>query len=295
MQLGLPDFDLLAADSIDAACSLLRAHQGDARLIAGGTDLLVKMKLRHLMPRYLINVKRIPGLDRIVYDDDGLRLGALNTIQAIQDSETVCAKVPMLSRAAGVLGTLQIRTLGTLGGNLANASPSAEFGPPLLVLEASARCLGQAGERLIPMNEFFLAPGKSALRPDEMITEIHVPAVPERARCTYLKHSLRKMDVAMAGAAVYVVLEGDVCRDVRIALGAVAPTPMRARRAEEALKGKRLAGDAAESELLEEVAHIASGEASPIDDLRGFASYRTKIVGMLVKQGLAQMIARARE
>lgn len=293
MQLGLPDFDVLFADTVEGACALLSRHGAQAELLAGGTDLLVKMKLKNRMPRYLVNVKRIPGLDRIHYGKDGLRIGALTTIQAIQDSELVGRKFPMLSRAAGVLGTAQIRAVGTLGGNLANASPSAEFGPPLLVLEASVLCLGRGGERRIPMTEFFLAPGKSALRRDEMITEIHVPPLPEGARGLYLKHSLRRMDVAMAGAAVLVQLDGDVCREVRIALGAVAPTPLRARKAEQALRGKRLAGDAAR--LLDEVAQIASGEASPIDDLRGYASYRRKIIGMMVKQGLGQAIARARE
>ena len=295
MQLGLPDFDVLFADTVEGACSLLSRHGAEAELLAGGTDLLVKMKLRNLMPRYLINVKRISGLDQIHYDDDGLRIGALTTIQAIQDSEAVSMKFPMLSRAAGVLGTMQIRATGTLGGNLANASPSAEFGPPLLVLEASARCMGPGGERRIPMTEFFVAPRKSALEHGEMITEIHVPALPDRAKCVYLKHSLRRMDVAMAGAAVFVLLDGDVCRDVRIALGAVAPTPFRARKAEQALKGSRLAGDSTQAELLDEIAQIASGESSPIDDLRGYASYRRRIVGMMVKQALGQAIARARE
>lgn len=295
MQLGLPDFDVLFTDTVEGACSLLSEHGAEAELLAGGTDLLVKMKLRNRMPRFLINVKRIPGLDQIHYGEDGLRIGALTTIQAIQDSEVIGRKFPMLSRAAGVLGTMQIRATGTLGGNLANASPSAEFGPPLLILEASVRCLGRGGERRIPVTEFFVAPGKSALQPDEMITEIHVPALHERAKCLYLKHSLRRMDVAMAGAAVYVLLDGDVCRDVRIALGAVAPTPFRARKAEQALKGRTLAGDSAEAELLDEVAQIASGESSPIDDLRGYASYRRKIVGMMVKQGLGQVIARSRE
>lgn len=295
MQLVLPDFEVLAADSVETACSMLRAHQGTAQFLAGGTDLLVKMKLRKLMPRYLINVKGIPGLDLIHCNGDGLRIGALTTIQAIQSSKTIEREIPMLSRAAGVLGTMPIRTLGTLGGNLGNASPSAEFGPPMLVLEASVRCLGQGGERMIPMGEFFLGPGKSALHPDEMITQVHVPTPPNRAKCVYLKHSLRKMDVAMVGAAVFMLLDGDVCRDVRIALGAVAPTPFRAQKAEAALRGRKLTGDGAESELLEEVARIGSEESSPIDDLRGAASYRKKIVGMMVKQGLTQTIARARE
>lgn len=295
MQLGLPDFDVLFADTVEGACSLLSRYGAEAELLAGGTDLLVKMKLRNRMPRFLINVKGIPGLDRIDYREDGLRIGALSTIQAIQDSQVVQSRFPMLSRAAGVLGTMQIRALGTLGGNLANASPSAEFGPPLLVLEASVRCLGRGGERRIPITEFFVAPGESALRQGEMIIEIHVPPSPERAKCLYLKHSLRRMDVAMAGAAVFVLLDAEVCREVRIALGAVAPTPFRARKAEQALRGKRLTGDSMQGELLEEVARIASEESSPIDDLRGYASYRSRIIAMMVKQALRQAIARARE
>ncbi len=295
MQLGLPDFDVLFADTVEGACTLLSRHGAEAELLAGGTDLLVKMKLKHRLPRYLVHVKGIPGLDRIRHGDEGLRIGALTTIQAIQDSEVVGRQFPMLSRAAGVLGTTQIRTLGTLGGNLANASPSAEFGPPLLVLEASVRCLGRGGERRIPMTEFFVGPGKSALQHGEMIAEIFVPALPDRARCLYLKHSLRRMDVAMAGAAVFVLLDGDACREVRIALGAVAPTPFRARAAEQALRGKKLSGDSMEGELLDEVAQIASGESSPIDDLREYASYRRRIVGMMVRQALGQAIARSRE
>jgi len=295
MQLGLPDFDMLTADSIETASSMLLAHQGQAQFLAGGTDLLVKMKLRKLMPRYLINVKGIQGIDRIDREGDGLRIGALTTVLALQNSETIAREAPMLSRAAGVLGTMPIRTLATLGGNLANASPSAEFGPPLLVLDATVRCMGEGGEREIPMSEFFLAPGKNALRPDELITEVHVPFPPARARCVYLKHSLRKMDVAMVGASVFMLLDGDVCRDVRIALGAVAPTPFRAKKAESAIAGRKLTGNGAESELLEEVARVASEESSPIDDLRGAASYRRKIVGMMVKQGLMQTIARSRE
>ena len=295
MQPGLPDFEMLFADTAEGACSLLSRHGAEAELFAGGTDLLVKMKLKHRLPRYLIHVKGIPGLDQIRYGDDGLRIGALTTIQVIQDSEVVSSHVPLLSRAAAVLGTMPIRALGTLGGNLANASPSAEFGPPLLVLEAAVRCLGPGGERRIPMTEFFVAPGKSALQQGEMITEIHVPPLPDRARCLYLKHSLRRMDVAIAGAAVFVLLGGDVCREVRIALGAVAPTPFRARKAEQALTGKRLSGDSTEGELLEEVAQIAAGESLPIDDLREYASYRRRIVGMMVKQALGLAIARSRE
>ncbi len=274
---------------------MLPKYGQDAQVVAGGTDLFVKMKQRRLLPSVLINIKRIVGLDQIRCDaNEGLRIGALTTIQTIRDSALVGKKFPVLSEAAGVLGTTQIRNLGTLGGNLANASPSAEFAPPLLILEGSVRCVGRGGERLVPLEGFFVGPGKSALEPDEIITDVHVPNPSSRAQLVYLKHSLRKMDVAMAAAAVFVVLDGDLCRSVRIALGAVAPTPFRARKAEETLIGKRLTGDSSESELLEEAAQVAAGESSPIDDIRGYASYRRRVVGMLVRHGLEHVIAQAR-
>lgn len=295
MLLGLPDFDMLSAGSVDEACALLAEYGRDARVFAGGTDLLTRMKLRRLLPRTLINIKGIPGLDQIRSESHGgLRIGALATIQSIKDSALVSRKCPMLSQAAGVLGTTQIRNLGTLGGNLANASPSAEFGPPLLTLEASVRSVARGTERSIPVSEFFLSPGKCALRQDELLAEVLVPEAPHKAQAIYLKHSLRRMDVSIAGAAVLVVLDADVCQEARIALGAVAPIPFRAEKAEALLRGQRLAGDSSERELLEEVARVASGEARPIDDLRGYAAYRSRIVGMLVKQGLEQVIARAR-
>lgn len=293
--LGLPEFELVFTDTVEETCSLLSRYGADAQVFAGGTDLFVKMKHRRMIPRRLINIKRIPNLNRIHHDErDGLRIGALTTIQAIEASSVIGKKFPALKQAAGVLGTTQIRNVGTIGGNLGNASPSAEFAPPLLTLGASIRCVGRGGERLIPLEEFFVSPGKTTLRQDELLTEVHVPNLPPGAAGIYLKHSLRKMDVAIACVAVLVSLDGDVCRDVRIALGAVGPRPFRAAKAEEMLQGKRLGGGPDESELLEEVARLASDESFPIDDFRGYAGYRRKLIGMLVGKGLERAIARSR-
>lgn len=295
MLLGLPEFDILFPGTVEEACSLLSRYGEEAQILAGGTDLFVKMKQRREVPRVLINIKRIPALDGIGLEGQGgVRIGALATMQSLRDSALVGQRLAVLGEAAGMLGTAQVRNLGTMGGNLGNASPSAECAPPLLILGASVRCVGCAGERVVPMEEFFVGPGQSARRPEEIITEVSVPALPAGAQCVYVKHSLRRMDVAMAGAAILVVLEGEVCREVRIALGAVAPTPFRARRAEEALQGQRLRGESADRELLEEVAQRAAGESRPIDDIRGYASYRRKVVGMLVRHGLEHVIARAR-
>lgn len=295
MLLGLPEFELLSADTVEETCTLLSRHREEAMVFAGGTDLLVKMKHRRTIPRRLINIKGITDLNRIVHDErDGLRIGALTTIQAIEASSVIGKKFPALKQAAEVLGTTQIRNVGTIGGNLGNASPSAEFAPPLLTLGASVRCAGRGGERLIPLEEFFVSPGKTTLLQDELLTEVHVPHPPAGAQGIYLKHSLRKMDVAIACAAVLIVLEGGVCRDIRIALGAVGPIPFRAKKAEEVIRGERLGGERVESELLEAVARAAADESFPIDDFRGYAEYRRKLVRMLVGKGLERVIARTR-
>lgn len=294
--LGLPEFDIFFPDTVEEACSLLSRYDGgEAKVLAGGTDLLVNMKHRKAVPRHLINIKRIPNLNHVRYDQsDGLRIGALTTIESIKDSSVIGQKFPFLSQAASKLGTMQVRNLGTLGGNLANASPSAEFAPALLTLEACARCVGQGGERSVPMEEFFLSPGKSILKPDELLVEVRAPNPPTHAKGIYLKHSLREMDVSMAGAAVFLLLDGDICRDVRIVLGAVAPVPFRARKAEEVLRGQRLDGERIENDLLEAVARAASNESSPIDDLRAYAAYRREVLRRMVRRGLEQVVAQAR-
>jgi len=293
--LGLPEFELLSVDTVEETCTLLSRHGAEAMVFAGGTDLLVKMKHRRTIPRRLVNIKGIPDLNRIGHDERNcLRIGALTTIQAIEASSVIGKKFPALKQAAEVLGTTQIRNVGTIGGNLGNASPSAEFAPPLLTLGASVRCAGRGGERLIPLEEFFVSPGKTTLLQDELLTEVHVPHPPAGAQGIYLKHSLRKMDVAIACAAVLIVLDGDVCRDIRIALGAVGPIPSRARKAEQAIRGERLGGERVETELLEEVARVAADESFPIDDFRGYAAYRRKLVKMLVGKGLERVIARTR-
>lgn len=295
MLLVLPEFDLLATDTVEETCALLHRYDGDARVLAGGTDLLVKMKHRRLLSRHLINIKRIPHLDQIRHDDQaGLRIGSLVTAQSIKESSVVANKVPLLSQAAGKLGTLQIRHIATLGGNLANASPSAEFAPALLTLGAVLKCVGTGGGRLIPVGEFFVGPGKSALRPDEVITEIQVPNLPLNANGVYLKHALRRMDVAIAAVAVVVRFDGGVCEDAKIALSAVAPIPFRACKAEAALKGQKLGRDASARDLIREAASLASDESLPIDDFRDCAGHRREVVGALVAQALEHVASRAR-
>ena len=290
MLLGLPEFEWLSPGTLGEACALLADPRADAVALAGGTDLFVKMKHRSFISRRLINIKAIQGMDGIGLDaDGGIRIGALTTADSIGASPLVASSVPALGEAARVLGTLQIRNVASIGGNLANASPAAEFAAPLLVLGASVRCVGSAGERRVPIDEFFKGPGKTVLQKGELIAEVCVPRQPGHAQATYLKHSLRRMDVAIASAAVFVCLEGDVCTQARIALGAVGPTPYRATRAEAALCGQRLEGGALPRQLMEHAAAIAAEDALPKDDLRAYATYRRRLIAMLVGKALERL------
>ncbi len=283
----LPKFNYLAPQSIAEACALLAEHQEKAKVIAAGTDLLVQMKHKEVKPQYIIDLKRIPGLDYIRYDDQsGLQIGALTTIRAIETSPLVQQSFSILSQAAGLLGTVQIRNRGTIGGNLGNAAPSAETAPALMALAAKAKIVGSKKERVVALEDFFLGPGETVLQPDEMLTEIQVPNPAALSSGVYLKHTVRRMaELAIVGVGVLITWNGtgQTCGDVRIILGAVAPTPLRVERAEEVLKGQQLSG-----ELMEKAAQIASEESRPIDDIRSAAEYRRKMVRVLVKRALEQ-------
>jgi CO/xanthine dehydrogenase FAD-binding subunit len=293
MLLELPKFDHIFCNTIEEACSSLAKHQGEALVLAGGTDLLVKMKHKKILPAYLINIKRIPDLNYIHYDDHaGVRIGALTTIQTLRNSPLILKKFSVLSQAAGVLGTAHVRNLATLGGNLCNASPASECAAPLLTLEARAKIVGTAGERTVPLETFFLRPGKSVLQGDEILTEIQIPNLPPHAEGVHIKYGTRRVDVAIVGMSMVIVLDGDQCRDVKIALGAVAPTPFRAKKAEDVLRGQKIGGVI--EDLMEQVARTAADESIPIGDLRGSADYRRHLVMSLVRQGIERALAQAR-
>ncbi|MFH1489675.1 MAG: FAD binding domain-containing protein, partial [Pseudomonadota bacterium] len=188
-----------------------------------------------------------------------------------------------------VLGTRQVRNLATIGGNLCNASPAAECAPALLALNAKVRVRGEKGERWIDLKDFFTGPGTTSLKQDEILTEINVPEPPAQVGGVYLKHSTRRIDVAMVGVAAVVGMDKNRFLDIRIALGAVGPTPFRALKAEETLKGEE-----AGKELLLRAARIASDESFPIDDIRGYKDYRKEMVETLVQQAVEGAIARSK-
>jgi carbon-monoxide dehydrogenase medium subunit len=287
----LPKFEYLDPKTIEEACSLLSQHGDKARLIAGGTDLLIIMKHKEVTPEYLVGLKGIPNLDSIDADDEGVRIGALATLRSIGDSAVVRERFPFLADIAGKMATHQIRNMGTIGGNICNAAPSADTAPSLICLGAKAKLVGPKKERIVAVEEFFTGPGETVLQAGEILTEIQVPNQPAHTGGAYLRLTRLSVDLAVVGVAALVTLEGKggLCKEARIALGAVAPTPIRAKKAEGVITGKKI-----EDGLIEEAAQIASEEARPITDVRGSAPYRTDIVRVLTKRAIGQALEQAK-
>ncbi len=281
----LPAFEYLAPETVEEALELLSRYKGEARLLAGGTDLLLNMKRRRESPRYIVGLKNIHGLDYFNYDDStGLSFGPLVTVHFIETSPLIKAKFPVLAQGAAALGSVQVRNLATVVGNLCSALPSADMAPGLVVLGASLKILGAKGERWVAVADFFQAPGASVLASDELVVEVRVPNPPAGSGMAYLKHTMRSaMDLSIVGVAALVSLEREVCREARICLGTAGPTPMRAARAEAALKGKRF-----NEALIEKAAGAASRECRPRSSLRASAEYRREMVRVLTRRALRQ-------
>jgi carbon-monoxide dehydrogenase medium subunit len=255
---------------------------------AGGTDVIPRLKARHISaPEVLVDLKGIPDLDYITYHQGtGLKIGALATIASVAHAPEVRAHYPVLAQAAHSIASTQIRNRGTIAGNISMAVPSADSAPALLCLEAELICISAKGERNIPIHEFFQGPSETILRPDELLQEIRIPDPPEKGRGMYIKLSPRsRMDLAVVGVAVTGVVEEGLFRDVRIGLGAVAPTPLRAREAEDLLAGVEVSDD-----IIHRAAKQAAEESKPIDDHRGSAQYRQMMVEVLTRRALRQAL-----
>jgi len=286
----LPRFDYIRPAGIDEALDLLsKGNNGQFRVYAGGTDLIPKIKARTLNPpEALIDLKGIPGLDYIEYDEqEGLRIGALATIRSVAGSAVVKERFPILSLAAGSIASTQVQNRGTIAGNICNAVPSADSAPALLCLDARLLAVSKKGERWIGIDEFFTGPNETALGRDEILKEIRIP--PMTGSGTYIKLSTRsRMDLAIVGAGVQVAADNGVIGDIRIGLGAVAPTPMRAMAAEDIIRGEK-----ATDEAIAMAAQKASQESRPIDDHRASAEYRRMMVEVLVRRAINQALSRS--
>jgi aerobic carbon-monoxide dehydrogenase medium subunit len=284
-------FEYLEPESIEEALAMLSRYQGKAKIIAGGTDLMLQMRYRQIQPEYVIDITRIPGLDRILLNDGkGLRLGALTTIRALETSADLQKRYSILSQAAAQLGSVAIRNVATVGGNLCNALPSAETSQALMALSAQVKMVGPRGERTLPLEDFITGVGKTVLQPDELLLEILVPEPAPHTSGIYIKHSPRgQIDLAIVNITVLLTMDpdGKTCRDSRIVLGTVAPTPMRARKAEDVLKGRKI-----DQALIDETAQVASDEAHPRrGSIRGSFEYKKEMVRVLTGRALKEITA----
>jgi carbon-monoxide dehydrogenase medium subunit len=283
----IPKFEYFQPSSIEEVCSLLYKYKEEAKVLAGGTDLLVKMKKKEVIPKVVISLKGIPILDKIEWDDGGgLRIGPLVTHAAIVNHPMIREKYNFLAETCFKIGTRQVRYMGTLVGNICNASPSSDAAAPLLVLEAKVKLLHLYGERTIPMEEFFIGPFQTILDPQEMVVEIQIPKpLPYSAGSYLYLHKASSVGETLVGAAVLLTMEpGEpICKEIRIALSSVAPTPIRAKAAERILRGKRL-----EEKRVREAAQVASDETQP----RSRAWYRKEMSKVLVERSIIQAMER---
>ena len=281
-------FSYLRPKSVSEALTLLQKHGNQARLIAGGTDLVVKMKRGIVSPSFLIDITSIPELREIAFNErDGLTIGAATCLAEIEANSLIQATFSIIASAAGVIGSLQTRNVGTIGGNICNASPAGDMLPALIATRARVEIVNHGGAHWVDLERFFLGPGESVLGDSEVVTRIRIPKPPAIANGVYLKEArTRGMDLATVGVAVVIHFsDGGLCEDISIVLGAVAPTPLRVHSAEIVLKGKKIDVD-----LIKRASHICAEACQPITDVRSSATYRKRLVGVLVQRALERVI-----
>ncbi len=275
-------FDYWAASDLDEALDKLDHFGADAKIIAGGTDLVLNMKKKNILPRRLISIHNLDELEFIRPGDSEVRIGSLTKHADIAANSFLKQHFPILSEAVGLIGSWQIRNVGTIGGNLCNASPAADSAPPLLVLDAQLILASKKAEKKIALESFLTGPGETGLEPNQILKEIVVKLPKQPSAGCYLKLRRRKaVDVSLAGVAFQAETDpaGKILTKVGIALGGVAPTPVRAPEAEAVLVGLPL--DEALTKI-SECAQIAVNAASPIDDVRATASYRRTIINVFI-------------
>jgi carbon-monoxide dehydrogenase medium subunit len=287
------DFAYLAPSTLAEALALLSEHRGKAKVLAGGTDLMLHLQDGVFAPDFVIDIRRVPDLTVLDFNpQSGLTVGAATTLRRIETLPLVLQKYPHLATGAREIGSIQIRNLGTPGGNICTATPSADIIPSLVSLEATARIASVRGERNVPLDSFFTGVRKTVLEPDELLVDLRIPAPPPRTSGSYIKLYTRPaMDLAMVGVGVTVTLAPDdsIVRKARICLGAVAPTPIRVPEAEEILVGRPLTDD-----VLAEAGQAAARAARPISDVRASAEYRREQCDLMTRRAVRQAVERAR-
>jgi aerobic carbon-monoxide dehydrogenase medium subunit len=273
--------------SLAEAVSLLQTHGPSARILAGGTDLIVQMKLGKVQPQHLIYISKIPEL-RFLTEGRGLGLGPLIVYRDLEKSSIVRERFTALFEAARSVTSVQVRSMGTLGGNLCHASPAADSAPALIALGARIRIAGGGAARILPLEEFFIGPGKTELKPGELLAEIQIPDSGPASGSAFGKLTRVAADLAKVNAAAFIKRDKDLCGECRIAMGAVAPKPLRLKQAEGILKDKRF-----DENLCRLAAEKAAEEIRPITDVRSTAWYRQEVTKVLVRDILQKAWERA--
>ncbi len=283
-------FDYYRPSSLAEASTILREHGEGGLLLAGGTDVLVQIKEAGRPVRYVVSLADIEGLSGIAEHASGLQIGARTRMVEVGSHPSIRARYSAVSDGASLVGSVQTRHLATIGGNVCNAAPSADTSPGLTVLSATAHASGPSGERAIPIMELWTGPGRTSLAVGEVVTHFTLPAPGARSGSHYQRHTPRKvMDIAAVGTAVYLELDGGgTCTTARIALGAVAPTVVRAPRAEAALVGGPV-----NEETAAVAGAIAATEATPISDQRASAEFRTYLIEVMTRQSILRAAERA--
>lgn len=280
-------FEYLAPSTLDEALDALSKHAPDCKLLAGGTDLLVDLKHTLEGPSVVIGLNDVGELRAIEESDAGLRIGAMVTHTELMRSPLIASHAPAMIDAARTIGAVQTRNMGTIGGNLVTCVPSLDSGPVLVALDASVTLAGAGGRRQMPLTEFFVGPRQTALEPDELLTEVLIPRPMLGRPAAFVKFGLRKgQALALVNAAASVAVDGGAITEARIALGAVAPTVIRAVQAEAIITGKEVSDTAARNEAAE----MAVTEARPIDDFRASADYRRELIRVGTRRVLTEAL-----
>jgi carbon-monoxide dehydrogenase medium subunit len=282
------EFQYLEAHSTGEVLTWLAEYGTRAKILAGGTDLLVRMKTGQMKPEYVIYIKKVAGLDYIQADEAGLRIGAATSLMDVEGHAAVKTGYSALYEAIRSMAATAIRNMGTIAGNLVNASPAADTAPPLLVYDAVLQLELQDGVRWVPVDEFFLGPGKTCLAPEELLTEISIPPQDPGNGSSFLKLGRVAIDIAKINVAVSLQRSGRDCTSCRIAFGSVAPRPIRIQEAEAVLTGKRMS-----NELVEAAAQAGAAAIKPISDNRSTREYRLKVSRVILGEALRAAWQRA--
>lgn len=285
-------FKYFPAKSVKEACALLAKHGEEAKILSGGQSLVNMMKQNLVCPPVIIDIKGISNLDYIQYTaDDGLRIGGLTTHRAVEKSDIIRNKFAMLAQMEYTLASVAVRNWGTVGGNLCSADPASDLAPTLIALDAEVTLTGPDTERAVRLDEFFIDSFETIIKPDEILTEIHVPNS-VMGGGIHTKFAHRETDLAVVSVATHLTLNGsshNECKNIRIVMGSVDPCPSRAKRAEELIKGQKMTPI-----LIKKAAQVASEDIQPTSDMNGTEEFKRDIARVLVERTIEEAAARAR-